>query len=467
MRLGLICMVSALLSGFAIQPRLNAQTSDGPGKTPATMSASTPEKVTAVKTAKAVEANPADDKDRLVPWVDYRGDLWHRAALTGDWGGLRQKMMDQGLRINVNLTQTYQGNWKGGTNKDDRYQGNLRYEIDMDTGKLGLWPGGMFHVRGETKYGHPNNRYSGGIMPVNTDALYPTASFNDTCLSEAYYVQFLAPWIGFAVGKMSPRDNNIFSNDETSQFMNSAFNFNPVIGTTVPFDFLTVGAFFIPTDWFTLTTLVLDTDGKSNVSGFDTAFKRGTSVYQSAEFAIKPFDQNGHQRLSWAWTDKAYPNLRAGEELRFRDIIIDRLTGNSVITRQGSDWCIMYDFDQYLYTKPGTKDQGVGLFGRFGLSDGSVNPVQYFYSLGMGGKGMIPGRDNDTFGVGYYYLAVSNKMGPVLSSLANDEQGIELYYNIAITPWLHITPDIQIIDPGRSHYSDTAVVAGVRMKIDF
>ena len=434
----------------------------------ATTASATDPKVTAIKTVRAVEANPADDKTRLVPWVDYTGDLWHRAALTGDWGGLRQKMMDNGLRFNMNLTQTYQGNWRGGSNKDDRYQGGLRYEIDLDTGKMGLWPGGMFHVRGETKYGHTDNPYSGAIMTVNTDSLYPVTGKNETCLSEAYYVQFVAPWLGFMAGKMSPRDNNIFSNDETSQFMNMAFNFNPVLGTTIPFDFLAVGVILIPTDWLTVTTMVLDTDGKGNVSGFDTAFERGTSIFQQAEFTVKPFDQSGHQRLAWTWTDKARPELRLSDNLSFRDIIIDKVQGNPVTPdKQGSDWCIMYDFDQYVYTKPGTKDQGVGLFGRFGLSDGSVNPVQYFYSLGMGGKGMIPGRDNDTFGVGYYYMAISDKIGPVLGKLGQDEQGIEIYYNIAVTPWLHISPDIQIIDPGRSRYSDTAVVAGLRMKIDF
>jgi len=47
-------------------------------------------------------------------------------------------------------------------------------------------------------------------------------------------------------------------------------------------------------------------------------------------------------------------------------------------------------------------------------------------------------------------------------------QAIELYYNIEVTPWLHITPDLQIIDnPTGSKSVDTAVVAGVRMHMEF
>ena len=91
---------------------------------------------------------------------------------------------------------------------------------------------------------------------------------------------------------------------------------------------------------------------------------------------------------------------------------------------------------------------------------------QEFYSIGLGGKGLVPGRDNDSFGVGYYYLAISDKLPRVIERRTQDEQGVELYYNIAITPWLHITPDLQVIEPA-SDRVDTTVVAGVRMKIDF
>jgi porin len=412
---------------------------------------------------------PPTATPRLVDWVDYTGDLWHRAALTGDWGGLRQDLMDKGIRFDMNLTQALQGNWAGGVSKRSWYQGDMRYDIDVDTGAAGLWPGGLFHVRGETPYGRNNNLSSGALLPVNTDALYPVPGDNLTCLSEAYYVQFVAPWLGFMAGKVSPRESNVFSHDETTQFMNMAFNYNPIAGTTVPLDCLAAGAILRPTDWFMLTSMVLDSEGTANVSGFETAFERGTSFCQTAEVTIKPFDLQGHQRLTWAWSDKTRIAFQQDARVIIKDIILKKLGlgPGPTFNRSGSDWCIMYDFDQYLYTKPGTKDEGFGLFGRYGRSDGTVNPLQNFYSLGMGGKGMIPCRGNDTYGVGYYYSQVSDQFGPILSRFIRDEQGVELYYNIEVTPWLHITPDLQVIDPGRKMFSDTAVVAGIRMRIDF
>ena len=47
---------------------------------------------------------------------------------------------------------------------------------------------------------------------------------------------------------------------------------------------------------------------------------------------------------------------------------------------------VYYNFDQYLCQPK--KDKGVGLFGRFGASDGNPNLMHYFYELGFGGKGL-------------------------------------------------------------------------------
>ncbi|MBA7479297.1 Porin B [subsurface metagenome] len=399
----------------------------------------------------------------LIPHSDYSGDLWTRPALTGDWGGLRQKMMDKGLRFDVSLVQTLQRNLGGGRDYRTAYSGGMDFGLQLDTGKAGLWPGGLLVIRGEARYGDASNPDSGALMPVNSNALFPVPG-QDTCaLSDFNFTQFLAPWVGVTFGKYSPREANVFAHDETSQFMNTAFFINPVAGMAIPLGFLGAGVLVRPTDSFNVMTLVLDSEGETNASGFDTAFDRGVSVLQVAELGIKPCGLPGHQRVGWTWSDRVRMQLQQNP----RAIIGAILTGNpGLLSTQGSDWSLMYDFDQYVYTVPDKPDRGIGLFGRFGFSDGDVNPIEAFYSVGVGGKGMISGRDNDTFGLGYYYLALSDDLPRMIRSRAQDEQGVELYYNIEVTPWLHITPDIQIIDPARKAV-DTTVVAGVRVKIDF
>jgi carbohydrate-selective porin OprB len=147
-------------------------------------------------------------------------------------------------------------------------------------------------------------------------------------------------------------------------------------------------------------------------------------------------------------------------------------------SKEGS-WSVYYNFDQYLYETDKAAGHGVGLFARFGASDGDPNLTNYFYSAGVGGKGLIPSRPNDQFGLGYYYTDVTNPTLQVLRqtrSFLRDEWGFEAYYNVALTPWLLLTPDIQVIGPAQKQRIvsltqresvDTAVALGVRAEVIF
>ena len=71
-------------------------------------------------------------------------------------------------------------------------------------------------------------------------------------------------------------------------------------------------------------------------------------------------------------------------------------------------------------------------------------------------------------GLGYFYNGLS---GPLQNSAApivplQDVHGREVYYNIAVTPWFHLTLDLQAIQPD-VQARDTALVLGLRGKLDF
>lgn len=398
------------------------------------------------------------------------GDLWTRDTLSGDWGGLRNDLASKGLTIDFGLTQTLQGNLGGGKRFRWPYQGSEDLVINIDTGKMGLWPGGFFKIRAENRWGNSNNSNTGAILPVNTDSLFPVPEANTTTLSEVIYTQFLSPQIAITMGKMQPRENNVFAHDENTQFSNMAFVFNPAYATTVALDPLAAGVVVLPTDWLTITTLVLDSEGTANVSGFDpdTAFHRGTTVFNNWEFTVKPFGQVGHQRIGFTWSDKSRTQLDQNTRLLVRDAILSRLGlgPRPVLKRSTNDWAVLYDFDQYVYTVKDHPDRGFGFFGRFGFTSSEVNPIQDFYSIGVGGKGLCDARPNDSFGVAYYYLCLSDKLPRVIQRMVHDEEGVELYYNIAVTPWLHITPDIQVIDPVSKSVGITTVF-GIRVQMNF
>ena len=70
-----------------------------------------------------------------------------------------------------------------------------------------------------------------------------------------------------------------------------------------------------------------------------------------------------------------------------------------------------------------------------------------------------------TFGIGYFYLELSDKL-PSAFDVLNDGQGVEVFYNIEALPWLHVTPDFQYIKSSLQT-NDDAYVFGIRTKVEF
>ena len=86
----------------------------------------------------------------------------------------------------------------------------------------------------------------------------------------------------------------------------------------------------------------------------------------------------------------------------------------------------------------------------------------------MGGTGLIPSRSRDKWGVGFYHYSVSSALKRSLSPAVaiDDEQGVEIFYNAALTPWFNLGVDVQIIDPATAANS-TVVVGGLRASVRF
>jgi porin len=418
--------------------------------------------------------------EESVPAKSYSGDFWSRSTMTGDWGGTRNEWAAKGIKFDMNLTQIGQSVVSGGKNIGWEYTGRGDLTLKIDTQKMGLWPGGFFSCEVEGNFNKPINLDTGGIMPVNANQLFPTPGKRELNIPEVKFTQFLSHYFGVTLGKLDTTsgDPNEFAHGKgDKQFFNLAFNINPVLLLTVPSSTLGAGLIILPTKdpkAAVITLLAIDSNGKANRSGFDTAFEGNNTYVIDGHFRTDFFGMTGHQLLGVTYSGKDFSSL--DQSMRF---IIE--SGN--IEKEDDSWSVFYNFDQYLYEPK--KGEGIGIFGRFGASDGDANPIHYFYSIGVGGKGVIPGRTLDEFGVGYYYIDVSNPKftGPLAErDFFRDEYGIEAYYNIAVTPWMKLTPDIQVIRPAqkdvlkidneqlldsRKKDVDTATVVGLRLQVVF
>ena len=433
----------------------------------------------------------------------WGGDILSRPRLTGDWGGLRDELAQEGIVFDVDLLLTPQIVMSGGRNTGGDFWGNLDYTLNVDTQKLGLWPGGLLKVEADTGFGSNAFQDAGTIVPVNTAALIPAPDDRTTALMNASLTQFLSPQFGVTAGKFNLLDagETEFYGNYHTQFMNTAFNF-PMTVALLPLSTFGGGALFLPRQDIILSGLVLGPNGTPTSNDLGQAF-HGVLVLGSGKLTVKPFGLVGHQGLSLTWNNEErfsldqdpsnITHLLVNEQFpllanpgpvltqilasRFPNLLVPTQPAN----RTGSSWTISYGFDQYFWQPDRNPKHGVGVFFGFGASDGNPDPIRYAFVAGIGGKGVAPGRPDDSFGFGLARTQFSDRFLPFLRQQFNlglqREDALEMYYNAAITGWMNVTTDLQIVDSGldRALSSttgqltgiDTVLVLGTRLRVRF
>ena len=136
----------------------------------------------------------------------WGGDFLSRPRLTGDWGGLRDDLAKKGVVLDVDLLLTPQVNMSGGRSVGGNFWGNLDYTLNLDTQKMGLWPGGFFKFQADTGFGSNTFSDIGAVVPANTAALLPGLNERTTALTNATLTQFFSPQFGVALGKINTLD---------------------------------------------------------------------------------------------------------------------------------------------------------------------------------------------------------------------------------------------------------------------
>ena len=95
-----------------------------------------------------------------------------------------------------------------------------------------------------------------------------------------------------------------------------------------------------------------------------------------------------------------------------------------------------------------------------------THPIEWCVSLGLGGRGQFPGRDEDSWGFGYFYNRVQEPR-PVVSIFTDDQsQGIEAFYKAVFTPAVDLSVDAQWLESAISNVDD-AFLLGLRLNVAF
>jgi porin len=390
--------------------------------------------------------------------------LWTRQKLTGDWLGRRSTLAESGFSFDVNTTQYYQGVASGGVEQGFEYGGRNDYFLNVDGEKAGLWKGAFVTLHGETRYADSVNPYAGALVPPNLALALPDPS-DVTALTGVKFTQFLSESSLVYTGKINTFDDfkqPLTGAGLTDGFMNMSLMVNPIVVRTVPYS--TFGAGFVKLHnmqpIFSLS--VFDTNNTPTVSGFDTFFDNGATILSSLNLQTGFMGLPGHQGILAIYSTGKYTNLSPTGYFN---------TGGGIVIEsapKNGSWALGYNFDQAFYVSSTDPRKRWGVFGNLGMADDNPSPIRWTGNVGLAGTSPIAGRSADTFGIGYYYTGLSGALkdfAPVLLPLG-DEQGGELYYRIAATPWCQVTPNLQLVEPFRDRV-DSSLLVGLRARIDF
>lgn len=388
------------------------------------------------------------------------GCLDRKQTLTGDWRGSRPSLEEMGISFDASVTQFYQGVARGGLQQHFQYGGHGDYDLSFDFGKLCELDGLSLELGAEHRFGETVNRATGSVIPAALLPNLPDPDINDLALTKVVLKHELSGHLEIFFGKLDTLefDTNAFADGNgRDRFFSTAFNYNPIATRTVPFSTLGAG-FNVKNDvGQSLTFIVLNTEDTGTIIGINELFADGAALVAELRIPTDFFGRRGTQMFGGSWSSREFKSLQQDGRVTIPDI--------QIAEKEGS-WALYWNFDQFLWEDPCDSTRGWGVFGRAGISDGNPNPIEWFLSFGVGGHSLLSGRPDDTFGIGWYYTGISDEFGPVVSSLLTDGQGVELYYNIAITEWFQVTPDLQIVEPNTIAL-DTAIIPGLRARVEF
>jgi porin len=388
---------------------------------------------------------------------DAAPSLLTQKSLTDTPGGPKEQLREIGISPDVSVTQIYQGQIAGDGPRLWAYGGKMDAFLKVESEKLGLWQGARFNAQYEHYIDRNINNRDFALLPVNAAQAFVARESYHSALS-IVFTQEVGERFSFSAGKVNTMTlaslTPLIGGGGVDTFMNRAFAAPAVgIGVTTPsrlVDRLIVSPTYTlgatasyKLDWIKVTLGVADPRNAQDPRVLERPFEKGVVV---GGIATVPTEVEG---LKGFHTLRSYYSNARSFDLDDINGARQRLSLGQPVTKKGY-WFVSYSAQQFLYQSPENPNVGWGLFTLATLSDGNPNPVRWTALGGLAGNPPIAGRELDRWGVGYFHYGLTE---PLLEGLAQlrvyrrSEGGVEAFYNYAITPWLRLSADLQIVDP--------------------
>ena len=387
-------------------------------------------------------------------------------TLTKDWAGLRTDLSELGIKPTASYTTDLMGNPGGGQSRGFTYSGTVQISIFWDFAKLLHLAGLSFNIGGAWSTGkNLSAEHIGNNFWVQSAYTAPGDGANNLTLGQIYLQQQLFDnSLIFAAGRLAPA-----TTFATMPVLNNYLNqgINPVPGSLWTNDD-TFTSYPPGVEWgaqaiynlspaFQVAAGVFNTNQSSALGGkggLNFALQQGNrgvlTLFQVSYFLNHAPDDKGllgQYSFGGFYDSNRFANLN-----------------NPNSTKSGL-YSIYGMFQQMVYRDGGAGSQkGLTIWGETAIAPRSiVSFMPYFIGGGLSYQGAIPRRDDDIASVGVIYGTFSRYIPRTTA-----ETVIEANYQVTLTNWLSITPDLQyVIRPSGSSAIKNALVLGAQVQIVF
>jgi porin len=427
--------------------------------------------------------------------------LFQQDTLTGDWGGVRKTLADQGLTIGLTDIAETLSNPVGGFAQDTIYEGLVTGWLDLDLNKIFKWPGAAFHVDGYLISGRGLSENAiGNLLTVSSIEALPTWRLHDLWLQQT----FLDGKASLRIGQIA-FDDEFYISQYAAVFVNSTFGFPDMLGSDLPgtgpgYPFAVPGARlrYAPTTALTFAAAVFNGNPAPlgpgnpqirNSAGTNFLIGEGGTLAVAElaySFDIRPDLANPLSDLKFGgWYHSGdFPYL----EFDTAGVSPASPASNGMPAEETGDYGFYAVLDKMLWQPPKATTQGLGGFLRLGGAPGDRNLIDLELDTGLTYKGLLPSRPLDVLGVAFAYARIGGAAHGLSAEEAfftgtgqpvrDFESVLEITYQFDLAPWWVLQPDFQVIFHPRGNIAGpppappsepipNAVVVGLRSTITF
>ncbi|TWB24828.1 OprB family porin [Nitrospirillum amazonense] len=490
-----LALALAAVPVFSV-PAWGQQAADQPGslQAPATQPTSTQP-----VSPQPAGAQPGADGPADAPGPDAPPGFWDRDGLTGNWGGLRGRLADNGLSLNLVYVGEVFGLTQGGVKRDTVGDGRFEATVELDAQTAFDWHGLLFHATAYGIHGHGLSRCClQNIATVSNIEALPGARLFTLWAQQTLW----DGQVSVRVGQLAADDEFVTSRG-AALFVNGTFGWQAITGADLPgggpaYPLATPGARVQVSATPELTVLGAVFSGNPAGSAIGeaqaqdpsgTTFSFSGDVFTIVEAQYQPaVDEGG----PWGAGGQA-PLFKLGAWFHggpFSDehhavggqTLADPSSGGVPATRW-NDWGVYGVADVPLWHAGDKPDGGLAAFLRLAGAPADRNLIAFYADGGLTWKGPLPTRSDDTAGLAVAYAQIGSAAagldqdyrhyGRPYYPVRDHELLVELSYQAVVAGWATLQPNVQyvvhpggnVLVPGRTTPVGDGLVLGLRTSV--